>query len=92
MSPPATARKGDTMPTHDIAMARDIGGLQADVRTIKHDVANMNGKIDGLSAQIATINTQQARGLGFFAGVAFILGGTGALLLAFAKLIFGAPQ
>lgn len=72
-----------------VQVARDIGGLQADVRTIKHDVANLSGKIDGLSAQIATVNTQQARGLGFFAGVAFILGSTGALLLAAARLIFG---
>lgn len=72
-----------------IGIARDIGGLQADMRTVKHDLAGVSGKIDSLSNMISKVNTQQARGLGFFAGVAFILTVAGGLLIAAAKLIFG---
>lgn len=83
----------------DISVARDIGSLQADMRTVKHDVAGLSGKMDGLagllsthvaalSAEIGKVNTRQERGLGFFGGVAFILTlPVGALLLAF-RLIF----
>lgn len=85
--PPNTARKDP--PMHDefsVSVARDIGGLQADVRTIKHDVANMSGKIDGLAAQIGTINTQQAKGFGFFGGIAFVIVSIGGLVIAAIKL------
>lgn len=79
--------------------ARDIGGLQADMRTVKHDIGNMSGKMDALGAkvdskfdalttQVASINTQQQRGLGFFAGAAFILVTAGGVLIGFAKLVF----
>lgn len=73
---------------HDLGVARDIGSLQADMRTLKHDVANMSAKIDGLSTQIGCINTQQARGFGFFAGVGFVIISVGGFLVAVAKLVF----
>ena len=49
-------------------VARDVGALQADVRTVKRDVANISSKLDGLSLQINNFGVKQARGLGFFAG------------------------
>jgi hypothetical protein len=49
----------------------------------------LGGKIDNLTAQINVINTTQARGLGFFAGSAFIITACGGVLIAVAKFIFG---
>ena len=46
-------------------------------------------KIDNLTAQINVINTTQARGLGFFAGVSFIVVSAGGVLIAIAKFLFG---
>lgn len=80
------------MTDHDINVAGQIGELRADMRTVKHDVANLSGKMDALSAQISAVNTQQQRGLGFFAGAAFILVSAGGILLTFARMIFGATQ
>jgi hypothetical protein len=77
------------MTEHDINVAGQLGEMRADMRTVKHDVANLSGKMDGLSAQIAAINTKQERSLGFFAGVGFIIVSVGGLLIGFAKLIFG---
>lgn len=78
------------MTEHDISMVRDVSALQADMRTVKHDVSNISGKIDALGVQIAKLNVKQERGLGFFAGVSFMIGSVGALLLALGKLLFGA--
>jgi len=61
------------MTENDLAVARDIGSLQADVRTIKHDIANVGGKIDALGNMIGKLNTQQAKGVGFWAGALFIV-------------------
>lgn len=58
---------------NDLSVARDIGALQSDVRTIKHDVANMSGKMDGLSRQIASITNDRAKGMGFWAGALFVV-------------------
>lgn len=80
------------MSEHDLNVAGQMGELRADMRTVKHDISNLSGKMDALSTQISTINTKQERSLGFFAGVGVIFGSTGALLLAFAKLIFGASS
>lgn len=88
------------MTEHDVGVAKDIGSLQADMRTVKHDLANVSqkidsqaalftSKIDALSTQIATLNTGQARGLGFFAGAAFVLTSCMGVLIGFAKLLFG---
>ncbi|MBB4642379.1 hypothetical protein [Rhizorhapis suberifaciens] len=77
------------MTDHDLQIARDVGALQADVRTVKHDVANISSKLDSLSLQINNMGVRQAKGLGFFAGAAFILTGAGGLLLAAAKMLFG---
>lgn len=49
----------------------------------------IGAKIDLLSDKIVAVNTQQARGLGFFAGAAFIIASAGGLLLTAAKLLFG---
>lgn len=49
----------------------------------------LGGKIDNLTAQINVINTTQARGLGFFSGVSFIIVSAGAVLIAIAKFVFG---
>ena len=73
----------------DREVSRDIGALQADMRTVKHDVANISSKIDALSTLIGNVTNQQARGLGFFAGIAFILTASGGLLLAAAAFLFG---
>lgn len=70
-------------------VARGLGAAEADIRTIKHDVANLSGKIDGLTTLVGKLTTQQARGLGFFAGAAFIITAAGGLLITFAKLVFG---
>lgn len=78
------------MTENDLQIARDVGALQADVRTVKHDIVQISSKIDGVSAQISRANLMQARGLGFFAGAAFIITSAGSLLIAFAKLIWGA--
>lgn len=78
------------MTEHDINVAGQLGEMRADVRTVKHDVANLSGKMDGLSAQITAITSKQERSLGFFAGVAFIIVSAGGLLIAFAKLVFNA--
>lgn len=77
------------MTEHDINVAGQLGEMRADMRTVKHDVANLSGKMDALSAQISTINTKQERSLGFFAGITFIIVSAGGLLITFAKLIFG---
>ena len=49
----------------------------------------IGGKIDVLTEKVSAINTQQARGLGFFAGIGFMIAGVGGLLLALGKLLFG---
>lgn len=76
------------MTDHDLSVAKDIGSLQADMRTVKHDTAQISTKLDALSNQISKLNTSNARGLGFFAGIAFILTTAGGLLIAVTKLIF----
>lgn len=73
----------------DREVSRDIGSLQADMRTVKHDVANISQKIDGLTTLIGGVSNQQAKGLGFFAGIAFILTASGGLLLTAASFLFG---
>lgn len=47
-------------------------------------------KIDSLADKLTGVGMQQARGLGFFAGVAAVITGAGSLLLALGKLLFGA--
>jgi hypothetical protein len=76
------------MTEHDLSVAKDIGALQSDMRTVKHDVAQVSTKLDAISRQITTITNQQQRGLGFFAGIAFIITTFGALLIGFAKLVW----
>jgi len=77
------------MTEHDITVARDMGELKADVRTIKHDVSNIQMSITGINNRLNSLSTQHARGLGFFAGAAFIITAAGGLLLTVAKLMFG---
>jgi hypothetical protein len=77
-----------TMTDHDLSVAKDIGALQSDMRTVKHDVGNVSTKLDAISMQISGITNQQSRGLGFFAGAAFIIATFGAVLIAIAKFAF----
>lgn len=52
----------------------------------------LGGKIDNLTAQINVINTTQARGLGFFAGVSFIVVSAGAVLIGIGRFLLGMGQ
>lgn len=76
------------MTENDLSVAKDIGSLQADMRTVKHDVAGISAKIDGLSHQIGQINTEKAKGVGFFAGVTAVFGTAGALVIFLFKIAF----
>ncbi len=78
------------MTENDLSVARDIGSLQSDVRTIKHDVANVSSKMDAIALQLTRVTTQQAKGLSFFAGIAFVITSCGGMLLAVWKLITSA--
>lgn len=49
----------------------------------------MGQKLDGLSDKVAALNVKQERGLGFFAGIAFVIVSCGGTLLALAKFLFG---
>ena len=49
------------MTEHDISMVRDVSALQADMRTVKHDLAQVSTKIDALGVQIAKLNVKQER-------------------------------
>ena len=73
------------MTEHDINVARDIGGLQADMRTVKHELNNVSSKIDASQmiimnemkspgGQITALKADKARGLGFIGGVTAVLG------------------
>lgn len=80
---------------HDLQVAKDIGQMQADIRTVKHDVANvqqgmvgLGSKLDAMTTQfnekMTQVTNQQSKGLGFFAGAATIItlfGGVMALLI-----------
>lgn len=66
-----------------------LGEMRADIRTVKHDLANVQMTLQSLDTRLNTLSTSQARGLGFFAGAAFILTSAGGLLLMLGKLIFG---
>lgn len=74
---------------HDLRTARDIGEMKADMRTVKHDIASIQQTLQGLDRRMTAHATSQARGLGFFAGVAFILTTAGGLLLLLGKMMFG---
>lgn len=74
---------------HDLRTAQDIGEMKADIRTVKHDISSVQQQLQSIDRRLNTINTSQARGLGFFAGMAFILTAAGGLLLALGKLIWG---
>lgn len=77
------------MTDNDLAVAKSIGALETDVRTLKHDVSNVSTKIDGLSNQISQINNQQSRGVGFFAGMGVVVTAFGGVILVMFKLLFG---
>jgi hypothetical protein len=74
---------------HDLRTAQDIGEMKADMRTVKHDIANVQQQLSSIDRRLNTMGNSQARSLGFFAGIAFILTGAGGLLLVVAKFIFG---
>jgi len=76
------------MTDHDLNVARAVGALEADMRTVKHDVTQVNSKLDIISNQISTLRISQSRGLGFFAGAAFILTSCLGAMLALGKFLF----
>ena len=77
------------MTENDLQIVRDVSEMKADMRTVKHDVANIQQQLMGLDRALSGIKTQQARGLGFFAGAAFIITAAGGLLITMTKLLFG---
>lgn len=98
---PQTRTGAASVTDHDINVAGQLGEMKADMRTVKHDLAGLSGKVDGLSSQmtanvaaltaaISKVHTKQERSLGFFAGIAFVIVSAGGILIAIAKLIFGA--
>lgn len=71
---------------HDVANMRQAQqGINIRLDKMEERLGN---KIEGLSDKLGNLNTQQARGLGFFAGIAFMITSAGALLLALGKLLF----
>ena len=71
---------------HDVAnVAAAQSGLGSRLDRMEERIGN---KIEGLAEKIGVVNTQQARGLGFFAGMAFVVTAAGGLLLALGKLLF----
>lgn len=77
------------MSEYDVSVARDIGEMKADVRTVKHDLANIQQGMIGLNEKLNSLSNQQNRGLGFFAGASMIITVFGGLLLVAAKALFG---
>lgn len=77
------------MTEYDLNVAKQLGSLEADMRTVKHDVNNISAKIDALSNLIGNVKTQQSKSLGFFAGMAFVITSCSALLISLGKLLFG---
>jgi hypothetical protein len=70
------------MTDNDLQVAKELGALQADMRTVKHDLANVSAKLDGLSTQISSLNVKQEKGAGFWAGIA----ATGAFIVTISGL------
>lgn len=88
------------MTEHDVKVSGDIGELKADMRTVKHDVANIQQGQIALGAQFAaataslsdklnTMSNQQSRGVGFFAGMGVVVTAFSGVFLVMLKLIFG---
>ena len=77
------------MSEYDVSVARDIGEMKADVRTVKHDLANIQQGMIGLNEKLNSLSNQQSRGLGFFAGAACIVTLFGGVLITMAKVIIG---
>lgn len=51
----AQARAGAVPVTErDIDVAGQLGEMRADMRTVKHDLAQVSGKVDGLSTQMTS--------------------------------------
>lgn len=91
MAPSVTNQSGRSgvrvVTEHDVKTAGEIGEMKADIRTLKHDTAQISAKLDSIGNQIGALTNQQSKGLGFFAGAAFIVATFGAALIGFAKLI-----
>lgn len=67
----------------------EMGEMKAEVRVIKHSLTNIDMSLVGLKNALNKIDNTQARGLGFFAGAAAVIGMVGGFLLFLAKLVFG---
>lgn len=77
------------MTDHDVKVAGDIGEMKADVRTIKHDLANIQQGMIALSEKLSSVTNQQSRGVGFFAGMGVVVTAFGGVILIMFKLLFG---
>lgn len=77
------------MTEYDVSVARDVGEMKADIRTVKHDLVNIQQGMLGLNEKLNALTNQQSRGLGFFAGAACIVTLFGGVLIALVKIIFG---
>lgn len=75
---------------HDLNIARDMGEMKADMRTVKHDLAGLMQSVSMLGEKMNSMSNQRAKGLGFFAGATFIIATFGGVLLFLGKLLFGA--
>jgi hypothetical protein len=85
MSPPARGPR--QVDEYDLGVARDVGEMKADIRTIKHDLVGLQQSFTLINDKINNLGNDKARGLGFFAGASFIVTTFGALLIGLAKLI-----
>lgn len=73
---------------HDVKNLHDMfSGLGVRIDKLDEKIA---GKIDALAEKLTGVNVQQARGLGFFAGVSAVITIAGGIILTLAKLLFGA--
>lgn len=88
------------MTEHDVKVAGDIGEMKADVRTLKHDVGNiqqgqiaLGARFDAATASLTdklnSMSNQQSRGVGFFAGMGVVVTAFGGVVFVMFKLLFG---
>lgn len=80
------------MDEYDLTVARDVGEMKADIRTIKHDIVGLQQSVMLMNETVSGFKNDKARGLGFFAGASFIVATFGGLLLAAAKILFASGK
>lgn len=76
------------MDQNDLSVARDVGELRADMRTVKHDLSGVQQSLTLINDKLNSIAVDRSKGLGFFAGASFIIATFGGLLIAAIKILF----